>query len=145
MPTALTRLERLAFWALVGLTAATRLAVAFADHRSLINSEIYSDDAFYYLKIAQNVAAGRGLTFDGISVTNGFHPLYLGLLLPLCPAAPRGDLGISHPCVRGVAGAFRRGHGGHRISAGAAPCRSRSALAALALWAASPIFRSYTA
>lgn len=41
------------------------------------------DDAFYYLKIAQNVAAQRGVTFDGISPTSGVHPLFLLLLLPV--------------------------------------------------------------
>ena len=34
------------------------------------------DDFFYYLKAAQNVAAGRGSTFDGVTMTNGYHPLY---------------------------------------------------------------------
>lgn len=34
------------------------------------------DDFYYYLKAAQNVAAGRGSTFDGTTLTNGYHPLY---------------------------------------------------------------------
>jgi hypothetical protein len=36
----------------------------------------FADDAFYYFKIAQNIAAGRGSTFDGIALTNGYHPLW---------------------------------------------------------------------
>lgn len=36
----------------------------------------FADDAFYYFKIAQNIAAGRGSTFDGIAPTNGYHPLW---------------------------------------------------------------------
>ena len=42
-----------------------------------------SDDAFYYLNIARNVVLGKGVSFDGIAPTNGFHPLYLGMLIPL--------------------------------------------------------------
>ncbi len=41
------------------------------------------DDAFYYLKIAQNVVAQRGLTFDGLGPTSGVHPLFLLLLVPV--------------------------------------------------------------
>lgn len=41
------------------------------------------DDAYYYLRIARNVARGAGVTFDGASVTSGFHPLWLGCLVPV--------------------------------------------------------------
>ncbi|HWX32518.1 MAG TPA: hypothetical protein VNZ53_34445 [Steroidobacteraceae bacterium] len=41
------------------------------------------DDASYYMTTARNLAAGRGLTFDGIHPTNGFHPLWLLMLVPL--------------------------------------------------------------
>ncbi|MFN8040028.1 MAG: hypothetical protein U0Q07_12530 [Acidimicrobiales bacterium] len=37
------------------------------------------DDAYYYLGIARNVAAGQGSTFDGLNQTNGYHPLWLAL------------------------------------------------------------------
>ena len=49
------------------------------------------DDAFYYFKTAQNIVAGRGPTFDGTGPTNGFHPLWMALLLPVFAVA-RGDL-----------------------------------------------------
>ena len=39
------------------------------------------DDFYYYLKVAQNVAAGLDSTFDGIARTNGYHPLYFVLLV----------------------------------------------------------------
>ena len=42
-----------------------------------------ADDAFYYLNIARNIARGLGISFDGIWPTNGFHPLYTGLIVPL--------------------------------------------------------------
>src|ERR1700759_3733432 len=42
------------------------------------------DDFYYYLKIAQNLAHGRGSTFNGIVSTNGYHPLYLLLITVIC-------------------------------------------------------------
>src|SRR5262245_66207693 len=84
-------LSRRITWALVLLAGATRLVVALADHRSLIANDVYPDDAFYYLRIAANLVAGRGFTFDGLAPTNGFHPLYLGMLAPIM-ALTRGDL-----------------------------------------------------
>ncbi len=41
------------------------------------------DDAFYYAEIGRNLAHGAGSTFDTINVTNGYHPLWLGLTLPV--------------------------------------------------------------
>lgn len=35
------------------------------------------DDAFYYYKVAQNFLSGQGWTFDGINLSNGFHPLWM--------------------------------------------------------------------
>ncbi len=34
------------------------------------------DDLYYYLVAAKNLAAGHGSTFDGTTLTNGYHPLY---------------------------------------------------------------------
>lgn len=42
-----------------------------------------SDDAFYYFKIARNIALGGGCTFDGLVATNGYHPLWTLCLIPL--------------------------------------------------------------
>ena len=39
------------------------------------------DDAFYYQRIAANVASGNGSTFDGEHSTNGYHPLWLLVLV----------------------------------------------------------------
>lgn len=41
-----------------------------------------ADDAFYYFKVAQSIVEGKGITFDGISRTNGFHPLWMILAIP---------------------------------------------------------------
>jgi hypothetical protein len=47
-------------------------------HRMLAYAQ---DDLYYYLVVARNLAAGLGSTFDGATRTNGYHPLYLLLLL----------------------------------------------------------------
>ncbi len=51
----------------------------------------FSDDAYYYLVIAQNAVAGHGFTMDRISPTNGFHPLWMWTLLPVVKVAG-GDI-----------------------------------------------------
>lgn len=43
-----------------------------------------SDDAFYYLKIAQSIVHGGGSSFDGISPTNGYHPLWMLVVVAVC-------------------------------------------------------------
>ena len=43
----------------------------------------FADDAYYYLVIAGNAAAGHGFTMDRISPTNGFQPLWMWLLVPI--------------------------------------------------------------
>ncbi len=40
------------------------------------------DDSFYYLQVARNVARGLGSSFDGVEATNGYHPLWMLLLVP---------------------------------------------------------------
>ena len=45
--------------------------------------QIVPDDGFYYLNIASNVANSGWSTFDGTSATNGYHPAWALLLMPL--------------------------------------------------------------
>lgn len=45
--------------------------------------KVVSDDMFYYLCIARNIARGLGATADGENVTNGFHPLWALLVAAL--------------------------------------------------------------
>lgn len=52
------------------------------------------EDGFYYFKIAQNVAAGLGSTFDGVHVTNGYHPLWLLCLVPLFWVSPEPEAAL---------------------------------------------------
>jgi hypothetical protein len=47
------------------------------------------DDSFYYLQVARHVARGLGSTFDGVEPTNGYHPLWMWLLIPV-QAVTRG-------------------------------------------------------
>lgn len=41
------------------------------------------DDAYYYLGVAKHLGAGEGSTFDGLHRTNGYHPLWCALLVPV--------------------------------------------------------------
>lgn len=60
-------------------------------HQKIILNWFTTDDAFYYFKTAQNIVEGQGITFDGIARTNGFHPLWMILLVPIFTLA-RYDL-----------------------------------------------------
>ena len=89
--TALVRPEALlAFPLLFGL--ALRLRKAWADIPSVIAS--IPDDAFYYFEIARNIANGRNVTFDGETLTNGFHPLWVVFLTPLYWITDDPDLAV---------------------------------------------------
>jgi len=55
--------------------------LAGVDEPALVR--VVPDDAYYYLKVARNVVAGQGATFDAIHPTNGYHPLWLGALVPV--------------------------------------------------------------
>ncbi|MDP9238737.1 MAG: glycosyltransferase family 39 protein [Chloroflexota bacterium] len=41
------------------------------------------DDAFYYFQVARNVVHGHGVSADGEVWANGFHPLWMLVLLPV--------------------------------------------------------------
>lgn len=69
----------------VGTVLLTRLA------RGVPNL-FFEDDAYFYLRIAWNIATGRGSTFDGLHATNGYHLLWTGVLVPL--AALTASLGF---------------------------------------------------
>ncbi len=52
------------------------------------------DDAFYYFEIAQRLSQGQGATFDGLNYTNGFHPLWLLLCVPVFWAGLAGTIAV---------------------------------------------------
>jgi hypothetical protein len=58
------------------------LYAAFSPPASLMNW-YRTDDAYYYFIVARNVAAGHGFTFDLINRTNGFHPLWMFVNIPI--------------------------------------------------------------
>lgn len=74
-------------WILAGLAAAVGLYVALQPPAWQV-SHVLPDDAYYYLQIARNVAAGQGSTLDGINLTNGYHPLWMAALVALYRALP---------------------------------------------------------
>lgn len=43
----------------------------------------YEDDFFYYLKVAQNLVAHGMSSFDGVHLTNGYHPLWEAVITGL--------------------------------------------------------------
>lgn len=77
-------------WVLFFLAILLQGHIPFSQSDVLLNW--YStDDAFYYYKVAQNIAEGKGITFDGINLTNGFHPLWMLICIPIFSLA-RYDL-----------------------------------------------------
>ena len=83
------RFNRLA-WALFLVILVAQVWVVFSPVTSLLNW-FTTDDAFYYYKVAQNIAEGRGSTFDGMNLTNGYHPLWMLICVPVFALA-RFDL-----------------------------------------------------
>lgn len=56
---------------------------ALADSYAFPNNWFKRDDAYYYFKVAQNISEGLGSTFDGINPTNGYHPLWMVICIPV--------------------------------------------------------------
>ena len=52
------------------------------------------DDAYYYLGVAGHLAAGHGSTFDGLHPTNGYHPAWALLLVPVMAATGSPGLAL---------------------------------------------------
>lgn len=68
---------------LVVVILGIHLYAALADAYNFPNVWFKRDDAYYYFKVAQNIAEGNGSTFDGIHATNGYHPLWLIVCIPI--------------------------------------------------------------
>ena len=75
--------------ALLAWVVAVHGYVATASEYSLLNW-FHIDDAFYYFTVARNIVLGRGVTFDGLGPTNGFHPLWMLLLVGVYALLGRG-------------------------------------------------------
>jgi hypothetical protein len=61
--------------AAAGVVTAAWLVIVVVWHAAPFS--LTFDDAFYYFGIARNVAHGHGSTFDGLDLTNGYHPLWM--------------------------------------------------------------------
>lgn len=78
-------------WITLGLVFYGLLIVAWV----LVNDvRVTREDGFYYFKIAQHIGTGSGSTFDGLHVTNGYHPLWLLCLVPVFWVSPGPEAGL---------------------------------------------------
>jgi hypothetical protein len=57
------------------LTALSLLAIALRPVAHVYDMPL-TEDGYYSLSVARNLAAGRGMTIDGTNLTNGFQPLF---------------------------------------------------------------------
>jgi len=72
-------------WLIGLISAILKLILVWS---GLTEKSLLCDDAYYYFTIAANLASGLGPTFDGLAATNGFHPLWQVLLVPVFHDAP---------------------------------------------------------
>ncbi len=75
---------------LVSILGFTLYAALSAEH-NFPSRWFTRDDAYYYFKVAKNISEGHGSTFDGINLTNGYHPLWMLVCIPIFALA-RFDL-----------------------------------------------------
>ncbi len=68
---------------LIIVVLAVHLYAALSDAYNMPNIWFTRDDAYYYFKVAQNITEGKGSTFDGINPTNGYHPLWMAICIPI--------------------------------------------------------------
>jgi hypothetical protein len=96
--------------ALVLAVLGIHLFAATSDAHNLASNWFTRDDAYYYFKVAQNISEGRGSTFDGINPTNGYHPLWMLICVPVFALArfdlilPLRILLILQGCLSAAAG-----------------------------------------
>ena len=76
---------------LIVVVMSMSLYAALSDAQNLSWRWFTRDDAYYYFKVAQNISEGHGSTFDGINQTNGYHPLWMLICIPIFALA-RFDL-----------------------------------------------------
>lgn len=81
---AVCRIPASVFLILCGLCYGSIVGL-FLHHIGLDNMlrDLNLDDSFYYFKIASNMAHGEFSTFDGVNLTNGYHPLFVLMIMPV--------------------------------------------------------------
>jgi hypothetical protein len=67
---------------LVALSAGIAFWLAWRPVDHLVTHTM-SDDAFYYFQTARTIADGGGVSVDGETWANGFHPIWLLMLVPV--------------------------------------------------------------
>jgi len=78
-------------WLMAGVAALALAALSLALRPDgTVFMKPLSEDGFYSLAVARNIAAGHGITIDGLTKTNGFQPLLTFLQAGLFALA-RGD------------------------------------------------------
>lgn len=80
-----------ASWVIATAVTLALGGAAFLGTGELVTTAYSLDDQFFYFQIARNVASGNGFTFDGVHETNGFHPLWLFMLVPVFGLVPGDD------------------------------------------------------
>lgn len=77
-----TKISRFFELSLIAILMAIYLYAAFSDAHNFVEWFI-RDDAYYYFKVAQNISEGHGSTMDGINLSNGYHPLWMLVCIPI--------------------------------------------------------------
>lgn len=63
------------------IIALSTLSLAFRSEQYVVEKPL-TEDGYYAFSIARNIALGKGLTADGLALTNGFQPLFTFLCVP---------------------------------------------------------------
>ena len=84
------------------------VAAAYVLPAQLAPRRFPTDDSFFYLQVARNIAAGHGSTFNTVSPTNGYHPLWIGPCV-LAEAIARGDRDLALRIVFAIQAALALG------------------------------------
>ncbi|MCC6499855.1 MAG: hypothetical protein IT313_06270 [Anaerolineales bacterium] len=86
-------IKKLPWFEIILIVAVMSMSVyaALSDAQNFSLRWFTRDDAYYYFKVAQNISEGHGSTFDGVNKTNGYHPLWALVCVPIFALA-RFDL-----------------------------------------------------
>lgn len=68
--------------ALIAVALSMRIAIAWMDIETIAR-KVLPDDAFYYFETADRIGRGQNVSFDGINLSNGYHPFWLFTLVPV--------------------------------------------------------------
>jgi len=74
---------RLLFFLIFICAILLRLYLVTLDMNVLLDQGLVQDDAFYYYVIARHIIEHGHSSFDGLNLTNGYHPLWQAICLPV--------------------------------------------------------------